>query len=444
MKKAVKEITYKDITLFWLPLALTWLMMAIEQPFLQKLIARMPEQVNSLAAFGVAYAFALIIEAPVIMLMSASTALIEDRKSFLQLRKYSYALCIIITVVLILILIPVVFDYIAIDLIELTERVADLTYYSLLALIPWGAAIGYRRLYQGMLIRNKQTRKVTYGTIVRLLVMSGTAVLIGNCNINGALMGAIALSLGVIAEAVAIRIMANRSVNEILNSEIEEGKEEKNITLPFFVNFYTPLAMTSILTLGVHPFISFMLAKSRFPLESLAVLPVVNGITFLFRSLGLAYQEVNIALIGEGNRNYIKLRNFALFLGIGVTGGLSLIAFTPLADFWYTYVAELKPELAELAVIPLMTLAIIPGLSVLQSFQRACLVNARKTGPVSTATFIEVVVIGITLWVSISFFDAIGVYGAAVSYVVGRICANVYLTPKQLDAVSIEPEKKCA
>ena len=59
--------------------------------------------------------------------------------------------------------------------------------------------------------------------------------------------------------------------------------------------FYYPLAMTSILALGVHPMITFFLGQSRMPLESLAVMPVVNSLVFLFRSFGLSYQEVAIA-----------------------------------------------------------------------------------------------------------------------------------------------------
>ncbi len=439
-----KEITYKEITLFWLPLALTWLMMAIEQPFIQRLIADLPDQKNNLAAFTFAYAIALIIEAPVIMLMSASTALVEDRASFLKLRKYSYILCAIITLILLILLIPAIFDLVIVKWVGLDPELIEITYTAILALIPWGGAIGYRRLYQGILIRKKQTRKVTYGTFVRLAVMAGSALLIGLFDINGTLLGAMALSLGVIAEAIAIRLMANVCVKEFMSTKEAENREAKEITLQFFMKFYTPLAMTSILTLGVHPFVALMINKSRFPIESMAALGVVNAITFLFRSLGLAYQEVNIALIGDNNRNYIKLRNFATFLGLGVTGGLSLIAFTPVSGLWLEHISNLKPELFRFAAGPLMILAIIPGLSVLQSFQRSCLVNSRKTGAITTATFIEVVVIGVTLWISVSFFDAIGVYGAAISYLIGRVCANLYLMPKQLATVSTEPEAKCA
>ena len=61
------QLTTKKIFIFWLPLAVTWIMMSIEGPFLSALIARLNEPKYNLAAYGVAFAFALIIEAPVIM-----------------------------------------------------------------------------------------------------------------------------------------------------------------------------------------------------------------------------------------------------------------------------------------------------------------------------------------------------------------------------------------
>lgn len=61
----------------WLPMAGTWLMMAAEAPFLAAVIARLAEPKYNLAAFGVAYAVAILIESPVIMILSASTTLVS-------------------------------------------------------------------------------------------------------------------------------------------------------------------------------------------------------------------------------------------------------------------------------------------------------------------------------------------------------------------------------
>ncbi len=60
---------------------------------------------------------------------------------------------------------------------------------------------------------------------------------------------------------------------------------------------------------------SFFMGKSRLPIESLAVLPVVNSLAFVFRSAGLSFQEAAIALLKKGDESYQKLRSFAWLLG---------------------------------------------------------------------------------------------------------------------------------
>ena len=188
----------KSIFKFWLPLAATWLMMAVEGPFLAAVIARLPDPKFNLAAYGVAFAFAILIEAPVIMIMSASTALVENGPSFKKLRNFTYTLNVGITMVMILVLIPPVFRFIAQGLIGLPDEVARLTYGALVILLPWPAAIGYRRFFQGLLIRSGMTRLVAYGTVVRLSAMLSTALLLNAfTSISGAYLGAAALTAGV-------------------------------------------------------------------------------------------------------------------------------------------------------------------------------------------------------------------------------------------------------
>ncbi|MEN8164129.1 MAG: hypothetical protein ABFS37_08365, partial [Acidobacteriota bacterium] len=85
-------LTLTRTSIFWAPLALTWLMMAVEGPLLTAVIARMADPKLNLAAFGVAFAFALIVEAPVIMMMAASTALVSNRETYLKLRNVTQAL----------------------------------------------------------------------------------------------------------------------------------------------------------------------------------------------------------------------------------------------------------------------------------------------------------------------------------------------------------------
>jgi O-antigen/teichoic acid export membrane protein len=401
-------------------------MMSVEGPFLSALIARLDEPKYNLAAYGVAFALALIIEAPVIMIMSASTALVKDYSSFSKLKTFTYSLSIGITLLMIILLIPSIFYFITEDLIGLPKHVAYLTHVATIILIPWPAAIGYRRFYQGILIRNNLTRRVAYGTIIRLITMSITAFIIYfYFDVPGVVVGASALSVAVIAEAVASRLMTIGILRQIKN----QPTDYTELSYKEIITFYYPLAIMSLLSLGVQPFVTFFVGQSRMALESLAVLPVITSFVFIFRAFGLSYQEVIIAQIGDDKKGYLPLRNFAIILAVALSATLLLIAFTPLSEIWFKDVSGLSDFLSGFARTPLKIMAIIPALTVLISFQRSILVNDKNTGPITWGTAIEFAVIVMIMLLSINVFSFVGAVAATLSFVIGRAAANIYLTP---------------
>jgi len=427
-----ERLTYRKIFLFWGPLALTWLMMAFEQPFLIAFIARLNDAKFNLAAFGIAGSFAMIIESPIIMLMSASTALVTGRNSYKKLKSFTDILNAGITGIQLIILIPPVFNYIVIGLMEVPEDVARLAHIALIIFLPWAASIGYRRFYQGILIRNNLTRRVTYGTLVRLAVIVIMGLLLYTAGAKGAYVGAGAMSLAVLCEAIVTRIMVSGTLKALIQ---KEDTENGNLNLRSIAKFYFPLALTSILSLGVHPFVIFFLGRSYMAVESLAVLPVVSSLVFIFRSMGLSYQEVNIALIGNKKQNYTVLRNFAVYLGLLVTVLISVLAFTPLADLWFINVSGLSTELADLSYLPLKIMILLPALTVLLNFQRSSLIINGTTGPISKATAVELIGIILVLLVCMVFLNLIGVVAASVAFIAGKGLSNIYLLPKQVTAV---------
>lgn len=421
-----KGLTTSKIFKFWLPLAATWLMMSMEGPFIAAIIARLPEAKFNLAAYGVAFSFALVIEAPVIMIMSAATALVKDNYSFKKLKYFTYTLNGLITGIMVLFLIPSVFNYVTIDLISLPKNVSDLTYIATLILLPWPATIGYRRFYQGIMIRYNQTKRVAYGTVIRLVTMATTAsVMYINFEFDGVIVGASALTAGVTFEAIASRLMSL----DILKSIQQKDETENRISYKEIITFYYPLALTSLLGLGVHPFVTFFIGQSRMSIESLAVLPVVNSLVFIFRSTGLSFQEVGIALVGDKGEGFLPLRKFARYLSIISAGLLIIISLSPLAKIWFHDVSGLTTELTNFAILPLIIISVMPALTVLISFQRSILVAFKNTSPITLATAIEVLGILLVLYILIGGFDFTGAVAAMTAFIIGRFGAISYLSP---------------
>ena len=432
-------LTTRTILRFWAPLAATWLMMAAEGPFLAAIIARLPDPKFNLAAYGIAFAFAIIVEAPIIMLMSASTALVDCAFNYRKLRNFTVALNAIVTAAMLLLLYPPVFDIIVRGLMKMPGEVADLTHGALFLLIPWPAAIGFRRFYQGLLIRDDLTRRVAYGTVIRLSsVVCAALFLISFTSMPGAHIGAFSLSFAVTAESIASRLMVRGTLNRLLARGHDTGECSWILSYGGIANFYYPLALTSVISLAVHPIVTFFMGQSRFPVESLAVLPVLNSLTFIFRSIGLSYQEVVIALLGERREHLRELTRFAAMLALGTAAAYAFIAYTPLVEIWYHTISGLSMELTAFAITPTRILPVLPALAVLLSFQRGFLVQARVTGPISWATVIEMGGIVAVLMVAINLLDMMGVTAAALAFVIGRTAGNIYLIPPCLRAARVE------
>ncbi len=427
------ELTQRSIFAFWIPLAATWLMMSIEGPYLSALIARLADPEYNLAAYGIAFSFAMIVEAPIIMMMSASTALVKDYHSFIRLRKFNYRLSLLLTAVMILLGLPPVFYFITEKLIGLPEEVSYLTHLAILILIPWPGAIGYRRFYQGILIRNHLTRLVAYGTIIRLSSMSAAAFLLYIfTSLPGVVVGASALSTAVICEAIASKIMVRKSVAKL---KTQPNDLNNNLTMKGISKFYFPLAITSLLTLGIQPFVTFFIGQSRMPLESFAVLPVVTSFVFIFRGLGLSFQEVVVALIGSDMLGFHQLKKFAIKLAFLAAGILITIAFTPLAEIWFKDVSGLSENLSDFAKLPLRIMSFFPALTVLISFQRAVLVKSNETKQITYGTAIEFVGIFIVVAAGIKFLSLVGAVAATIAFVFGRMAACGYLLPPAISSI---------
>jgi hypothetical protein len=416
-----------SIFLFWLPLAATWIMMATEGPFLAAVIARLPDPTYNLAAHGVAFALAILIEAPVIMLMSAATSVVKDRVSYIRLRNFSRALCLATTLLLMVLLIPPVYDALIPGLMGVPRDVADLTHGALWFMLPWPSAIGYRRFLQGVLIRSGKTRLVAYGTVLRLAAMI-VAALVGFfvLGIPGAWVGALSLATGVTAEAIAARFMAAGTVRAILAGDLDSGPP-RDISYRDIAKFYWPLALTSLIGLTVQPMLTFFMGRGLAPVESLAVFPVVHSLSFFFRSMGLAYQDTAIALMGEGFQHYRELRTFALSLGTATSTGLALVAFTPLSEVYFVGIAGLPQELASFALIPTRVIVLLPALSVLLSLQRAVLVEGRRTRHITVASGLEVATVASAFAMLGWGLGLVGATAAFSAFFAGRLMSNLYL-----------------
>ncbi len=392
----------------WWPLAASWLLMGVETPVLSAVMARLVNPEINLAAYGgVVFPISLIVESPVIMLLAASTALSKDWDAYIRLKRFMAVTASVMTGLHMLIAFTPLYYFVVERLLDVPPVIIEPARIGLMIMTPWTWSIAFRRFNQGVLIRFGHSRSVSAGTLIRLTadgLVLVTGYMLGN--IPGIVVATTAVAAGVISEALFVGYV----VQPVLKFELKAAPPTAvPLTLQAFLRFYLPLAMTSLLTLLVQPIGSAALSRMPNALESLAVWPVVSGLIFMFRSLGVAYNEVVVALLDEPHAA-LNLRRFSFWLGSSTTLGLLLLAATPLAEFWFGRVSALQASLVELARTGVWFALAMPFLAVLQSWYQGAILHGRRTGAITEAVAIYLGLMGGLLFAGTIWGKTTGIY----------------------------------
>jgi hypothetical protein len=387
-------VTARRVLTLWWPLAGSWLLMGVEMPMLTAAMTRMPGGEPHLAAIGaLVYPLSILIEAPIIMLLAASTALVKDLATHARLLRFAHLASLLLTVVHVAVAFTPLYDVIVRDVIGVPAAIVEPGRIGMMLMTPWTWAIGYRRFQQGVLIRCGRSDLVGVGTIVRLV--ANVLVLLLGLAVGtwpGIVVGAAAISCGVLAEAA----WAGWSFRRAARPKLPAAPDGELISWRAFAAFYTPLAFTPIITIVIQPIGSWAMSKMHAPLQSLAAWPAVYGIVFLSRSAGFAFNEVVVSLAGEPGGGRALYR-----VGVGIasvtTAVLALLALTPLGGVWFAKVSGLSTELTALACTSLPLALAMPIYSVAQNYLQGRMVHHKRTRPITEAVVLYLAVCTVCL-----------------------------------------------
>lgn len=425
MNQSIEAVTTRGIFKTWWPLAASWMLMALELPVINIVITRLVNPEIHLAAYGsLVFPLALLIEAPIIMLLAASTALCSDWETYRKVRRFTHVLSASLTVLHALIAFTPIYGWIARDILSAPEEIIAPARIGMMITLPWTWAIAYRRFNQGVLIRFGHSLAVGLGTLVRLLAdCSVLAIGYSIGTIQGTAIATAAIIAGVLFEALYVGLR----VRPVLRNQLPETSEEHEpFTYRGFLRFYIPLSLTSLIFLGARPIFSAGVGRMFDPLNSLAVLPVITSLTFMFRAGGVAYSEVVIAMIGRQGA-YATMRRFAIGLISIMTVGILLIAATPLGSIWFGKITGLSDELLTLARTGLWLALLLPGLSALQSWFQGIVMHHKRTNAITEAVILYLIVTVSILFAGVAWGQVRGIYVALFAMSLGEIVRTGWL-----------------
>jgi hypothetical protein len=423
-KRICASLSNKRILTTWLPLVGSWLIMSLESPAINAIIARLQDSEINLAAYGsVAFSIAIIINAPAIMLLAASTALCRDWKTYLKLQKFSLIIGIILSAIHLSIAVTPIYDFIVNVLMDVPEEIVEPGRIGLICMVPFSFGIAYRRFQQGVMIRFGHSKMVWETTLARLVVVV-IVLIIGMVvkTIPGVLIGGLSQGLGVVAAAIYAGLRVRKITPEIQAVPTVDIP----LTLKYFLKFYFPLALTSTLLMLWQPLISAAVSRMPDPLESLAIWSIISGVLNSLRSPGMAYREAVVALLDEPE-GFRVLRKFTLIGSIILISYSILFVWTPLSEFWFSRIAYLESDLVRVAQISL-AIGIPAGLlRMYLSFYEGIIMNKGRTNTIAEAVVVFLVAVILILLPGVLLGSIKGVYVASAAYLFANLVQTVWL-----------------
>ena len=420
----MQKLTYKGILLLYVPLAASWVLMLSEAPLINAFLARGPDPELSLAAFGVALGIILVVEAPILMMLELSIALSRNLVSFRKIRQFYVIVGLAITALGIGLFYTPVCRLLLCDLMHIPPKIAEATVPALRLLVWWPFPIGWRRIYQGVLVNDGRTRIISVATGARLLVL--LAVMAGGQSLStvpGATLASAAMVLAVVAETSIIHWAAGATFEGSLSQQPADGEA---LTLRYLWFFYLPLAITTVLRQSIRPVISAGIAAAPMAELSLAAWPVAFSLASIFWGPTMGLQQVTIALTND-RESWHTVSRFVLSAGLALTLALALISFTPLLWAVLVQLFGLSEALAELAAPAARILVLLPLAYTFHALFTGLLVKQRRTTSVRTAKAINMGFVGLALFFGLAYGGLWGSVLGAVAVCSGSWAEAVWL-----------------
>jgi hypothetical protein len=389
MDKTKKQMSIFELWKQFLPLSVSDVTMACSDPMITTTLAHMPQAISSLGALGAAKAIAVFFESPVIMMLHASNRLAPSQTSRKALKSFMLIACSLLTLALALLCVPPVFDFFVGFSMRLPADIAKLAKDALIFFILWPAAIGWRRYYQGLLIRYHHARAIANAGFLRLLVVAVVLALGFYFNAVGVRLAGTALIGGVLVEALAVTLAAKKfgvTMTPALVSDPRLPHDLKSVW-----KFYWPLANSMLVVWGGRALLFGVIARSIDGPIALAAWPAAWGFVLVVANATRMVQQVIIK-----NRSYVKdkvLFSFAASVGGFFSFILIFIAVTVPGQSVIKAFVGLNQDLVN-AVTPVVLLcSIVPFLIAIQNAIQGFLMTEQKTGHINAATWLGTAVL---------------------------------------------------
>lgn len=398
--------------------------MTVETPMLAAFVARLPNPEINLAAWGIAFPIALLFGAPALALLATSTTFSKDWDSYRRLRRFALILIGLLVGLHGAVAFTPLYDIVANQILDVPEELFEPARMGLQILLPFVAAVGIRRLNNGVLIRFGYSRAVTLSAVTRLAVDTVVIVLFQFLpEVSGIVFASITFASGVCGEAIYSAIR----VRPILRHQLQEAPPpEEPLTLSPLIQFYMPLVMTILIQVLIQPIVAAALSRLPNPIPSLAVWPVIIGMISILSSSAHAYVEAVVVVLDEPNP-LPNIHRFTAKLSLILVGILLIFNATPLSEYWFREVQALPENLVTIARQSLWIMTLAPALAVADALSSGTLMSGRRTRRITESVVLSLLFSIVLMIIGIFIGRWSGLTVCLLALVIGGLLRSLWL-----------------
>ncbi|MCV9885911.1 multi antimicrobial extrusion protein MatE [Metabacillus halosaccharovorans] len=341
--------------MFFVPLGLSASLVTFSHMIINGTLTRGNNAEIIIASYVVAMSLFGITERLGVLLRNACSALVRDKVSFHAMSTVSAYVVIGLMLAAASIAFTPIGKWIFSTFFGADQSMISeiISVYQVLIFVTFFSAI--RCLFQGVIILNRQTKWLTIGMIIRLIVMYLLSLyFIKTGNIN-ARTGAIIFLSGMMVESLISflegRVLVKKMVDKDPTHSIRTKKQ--------IFQFYQPLILSSLIIVMVGPVINSFLGKTNEIELAIASYAIALSITQLFLSFFTYTHQIVLTFHKDHPQ---KVQQFTFMIGFIPTLILAVFCMSPIGPFFIEHVLGANDRLVTssldcLYVFMLMTLA---------------------------------------------------------------------------------------
>lgn len=422
------RLTQRELSLFFLPLALTSFVVIITHSLFNAGLARLPSPEIMIAAFAVAKSMMHIFQSPTMMMRQTITSLVDHRRNFR--RTVTFLISIVFGVVLILILIAYtgISRYLFEHVMGLRGQTLDEAVRMLRVLAFFPALVSSRDFFAAFSIKFRTTPLITLASVIRIIYVFIFINLIDKITFIAPAYLAALMFLGAVAtEAIAMAIgtrVLNKSITKSLDALDREQPDRVPTKLTYLniVMFFMPLIATTLIHTTLTPIVNAGLARTHEPDLALSVFSVAWNLGAIFHSPFGTFHQVPLNYMdGPLDPRRKSVIRFALITSLSASLALAIVAFTDIGYFILRQWIGASHQISVLSADVLKLMAVLPLLIVAREYYWGILMKKRTTRFIWIGKAVNL----ITLISTITVMTLIGPANAAMVGVIGMIACEL-------------------